>query len=282
MLRNVKRYSTRLLATVLNDNRKHTPYSYGWLNNLCWQIVSKGGQPELRPAYTWGVIQAAALGKALNYPRISVIEFGVAGGRGLIALEAIAERISNLFGIGIDVYGFDTGEGLPNVSDLRDLPNLYSNGHYKMEVDQLKAKLKSARLILGPINDTIENFLESKPAPVAFVSVDVDLYTSTMDALRVFDTDESFLLPRVQIYLDDIIGLTFGDHNGERAAVNDFNVAHETRKISPIYGLRFHLPYPLKNMTWSEQMYLAHVFDHPLYSSNDGLIRVTNAPLIRH
>ena len=93
-------------------------------------MVSKGGAPELRPAYTWGVIQGAALGKALGMDRVSIIEFGVAGGRGLVCLDEIARSISSKFDIGIDVYGFDTGEGLPLISDARDLPNLYSQGDY--------------------------------------------------------------------------------------------------------------------------------------------------------
>jgi hypothetical protein len=281
MLNKLKRYSRRVVAAGLNDHRPHAPYSYGWLNNLCWELVSKGGAPELRPAYTWGVIQGAALGKALGLDRVSIIEFGVAGGRGLVCLDEIANTISSRFDIGIDVYGFDTGEGLPVLSDARDLPNLYSRGDYRMDVEGLRARLLNAELILGPIKDTIDSFLESHPAPVAFVSMDVDFYTSTMDALKLFEVDESLLLPRIQIYLDDIIGLTFGDHNGERAAIATFNANHESRKVSPIYGLRYHLPYPLKNMAWSEQMYMAHLFDHSLYGSNDGLIRVTNAPLVR-
>lgn len=246
MLQTVKRYARRMLATVLNDLRKHIPYSYGSLNNLCWQLVSRGGAPELRPTYTWGVIHGASLGKVLNIPRVSVIEFGVAGGRGLVCLEKIAADISSLFAIEMDVYGFDTGEGLPPSSDLRDLPNLYSQSHYRMDVDQLQKRLQNARLILGPIKETIGEFIDSKPAPVAFTSIDVDLYTSTMDALKLLDADASLLLPRIHIYLDDILGLTFGDHNGERAAVTDFNTSHEVRKLLPIYGLGFYLPWPLK------------------------------------
>jgi hypothetical protein len=279
MLRSLKKLSVRLIAAGLNDRRPQIPYSYGWLNNLCWQLVSRGSAAELRPAYAWGVIQGAALGKALGYERVSVIEFGVAGGRGLVSLESIAQQVSDRFGIGIDVYGFDTGEGLPAVSDLRDLPNLYSGGHYRMNPQELRARLRDARLILGPIKDTIGEFINSPHSPIAFASIDVDLYSSTIDSLRALEGDSSGLLPRVQIYLDDIIGLTFGDHNGERAAVNDFNAANEQRKISPIYGLRFHLPFPLKNMTWSEQMFMAHIFDHPRYANNDGLIGVTHAPL---
>jgi hypothetical protein len=275
----LKRYGRRLLAAMVNDRREHIAYSYGWLNNLTGKLVNGGGGPERRPAYTWGVIQGAALGKALGLQRVSAVEFGVAGGTGLVCLEEIAERVSSLLEIKIDVYGFDTGGGLPEVTDVRDLPNLYSQGYFAMDVNKLKSRLRQARLILGPIKDTLNSFVNSRPAPVAFVSVDVDLYTSTVDTLRLFDADDQVLLPRVHVYLDDVLGLTFGDHNGERAAVEEFNTNHEKRKFSPIYGLRYYLPYPLRSMGWIEMMYMAHLFDHPQYGRNDGLIRQTNAPL---
>lgn len=70
------------------------------------------------------------------------------------------------------------------------------------------------------------------------MSIDLDLYSSTVHALRVLDADQSLLLPRIHCYLDDITGLTCGDYNGERLAVSDFNASHEMRKISPIYRLR--------------------------------------------
>ncbi|MHC4129678.1 MAG: hypothetical protein ACYSUA_16250, partial [Planctomycetota bacterium] len=41
--------------------------------------------------------------------RISALEFGVAGGNGLLALERAAMRLAEIFGVEIDVYGFDSG-----------------------------------------------------------------------------------------------------------------------------------------------------------------------------
>src|SRR5882762_4141903 len=43
-----------------------------------------------RPHYAYGVYSAASLAKRLKLRGISAIEFGVAGGRGLQALESIA------------------------------------------------------------------------------------------------------------------------------------------------------------------------------------------------
>lgn len=280
MLNSIKRQARRVYALAVNDRRPRIPYSYSWLNNLTAQIVWEGGALEVRPQYVWGVVQAAALAKQLGEKAVSVVEFGVAGGNGLIALEQIAARVSVLLGIEIHVYGFDTGAGLPPPTDFRDLPNLYAAGDYAMDVPALKQRLRSAKLILGPIAKTVPDFLASRPSPLGFISLDVDFYCSSVDALAVLDSNSTLLLPRVHLYLDDVLGLTFGDHNGERLAVAEFNAAHSDRKISAIYGLRHYLPWPLREMQWADMMFMAHIFDHVKYGENDGLVRRTSAPLI--
>jgi hypothetical protein len=129
--------------------------------------------------------------------RVSVIEFGVAGGGGLLALERIAERAEEMIKISIDVYGFDTGGGLPKSQDYRDCPNLWVERQFPMDKEQLERRLRRASLKLGLVKDTVPDFLESMPAPVAFVSIDLDLYHSTRDALRLFEVGYDRLLPRV-------------------------------------------------------------------------------------
>jgi hypothetical protein len=216
-------------------------------------------------------LHAAHLAKALGTPRISAIEFGVAGGNGLLALEAAAQAIEPRLDVGIDVYGFDSGSGLPDVQDPRDLPNLFSQGDYRMDPAALTARLTRAQLILGWVNETVPTFLASAPAPVGFISFDLDLYGSTRDALQLLAGPNGGLLPRVHCYFDDIIGFTYGDCNGERLAIGEFNRDHESRKISRIYGLRYFVPEHCRDAPWTEQIYLAHVLDHPDYGSPDGL-----------
>lgn len=55
------------------------------------------------PSYAWGVIHAAHLASNLKIPAISVIEFGVAGGNGLVALEQVALRAEAMFALRVDV-----------------------------------------------------------------------------------------------------------------------------------------------------------------------------------
>ena len=44
-----------------------------------------------RPHYAYGVFAAAKLARRLGYSGVSAVEFGVAGGNGLLALEEIAK-----------------------------------------------------------------------------------------------------------------------------------------------------------------------------------------------
>jgi hypothetical protein len=238
------------------------------VNHVYARIMRQGGCFH---DYTWGVVQAAHLAKALGIPRVSVLEFGVAGGNGLLALERIAREASTAFGVEIDVFGFDTGAGLPRPQDYRDMPNLWSEGFFPMDPVGLQTRLKRAELLLGPVENTVPQFLNARRAPVAFVSFDVDYYSSTRQALTLFDAEPERLLPRVHCYFDDILGYTFGDHVGERLAIEHFNAAHELRKLSPIYGIRYYVPKRHMNRMWEKQ-YMAHLFDHPMYSHHDGSI----------
>ncbi len=50
----------------------------------------------MRPSYLWGALHGAHLAKILDLPAVSLIEFGVAGGNGLVALDLIAQRIERI------------------------------------------------------------------------------------------------------------------------------------------------------------------------------------------
>ncbi len=250
-----------------NDN-----FAYPWLNSIFMKLLSYGDN-VLRPNYTWGVLHSVYLAKTLGINRVSVIEFGVAGGNGLIALDRVAEKLESIMGVGIDVYGFDTGTGLPKPEDYRDLPNLYTASSFCMDVEALKKQLKKAQLILGLVENTVPGFINSGAAPIAFVSIDLDYYSSTMHAFKILQADQARLLPRVHFYFDDIMGFTFSEYNGERLAITEFNGSNAMRKIAPIYGLKYFVPTQHAQALWTEQFYMAHIFDHELYGRNDGLVK---------
>lgn len=255
-------------------------FAYPSINALHAQITREA--PAItRPGYLWGALHGAHLAKILGLDSASLIEFGVAGGNGLVALELIAERIEHHLGVNISVFGFDTGQGLPRPQDVRDCPNLFTEGTYPMDVDKLRRRLQRAQLILGMVDETVPLFVSTyQPAPVAFVSVDLDLYTSTKQALRLFEAPTSILLPRVHCYFDDINGFTFAEHNGERLAIAEFNQEHQSRKISPMYDLRHYVPRRCADAPWVNRFYLAHILDHESYGRHDGLTKVPRLDLV--
>jgi hypothetical protein len=251
--------------------------AYPEINALFVRIIRK---TRVRPAYLWGSLHGAHLAKGLGIGAVSLIEFGVAGGNGLVDLDQIALEIEASLGVRADVYGFDTGGGLPAPVDTRDCPNLFSGGDFPMDVKRLRARLRSAELILGDVADTVGPFLALRPPPAAFISFDLDLYSSTVQALRLLETNaEGRLLPRVQCYFDDITGYTYAEFNGERLAIREFNERNRLRKISPIYALNHYVPQRCKRDLWVENMHLAHILDHPLYGKPDGLVRAKRMDL---
>ena len=75
-------------------------------------------------------------------------------GSGLLSLEEYTEEIKKILGVQIDIYGFDTGQGLPKPIDYRDLPYHWKEGFFSMDKNDLVKKLKKAKLILGNIETT--------------------------------------------------------------------------------------------------------------------------------
>lgn len=221
-----------------------------------------------RAQYAYGTFHAARQAKLLGLNGISVIEFGVAAGDGLLALETIAREVANYFGVQISVFGFDTGEGMPPATDYRDLPYVWSRGFYKMDESKLRARLSpNTQLITGDIHATVPT-LASAPHPIGFVAFDMDYYSSTKSAFAAFEMPQSTRLPRVYCYFDDIIYPEFACHNpwtGELCAIREFNEEHRDLKISPVHLLRWLRPHP---ESWNERMYVLHDFRHPLYCVN--------------
>jgi len=223
-----------------------------------------------RPAYTWSILDAATTARSLDIERISVLELGVAGGGGLLALEAAAEGAESLLSTRIDVYGFDTGGGLPTALDVRDAPFAIQQGDFAMDEAKLRSRLRRARLLIGDVKDTAREFLSKEPAPIGFISFDLDYYSSTMDSFALLEADSLRLLPRVMCCFDDVLWYPWTGFNGERAAIAEFNATHEQRKISPLYGLRYSLPGSEFRLAWPELLFVAELFDHPLYRMPEG------------
>lgn len=211
-----------------------------------------------RPAYLLGLLTAADQAHENGIDKICAIEFGVAGGSGLLALQKEAEAIEREIGVRIDVFGFDNGRGLPELcGDYRDHPDQWRQGDYPLNESALRPHLRSrTKLIIGNIKDTLRNFVENiQDAPVGFVAFDLDLYTSTRDALELFAFPNKNMLTQVPVYFDDIGFLCNHRFAGELLAIEEFN-RYETVKIDRWYGVKIGRPFP--DRFFLERLYVIH------------------------
>lgn len=219
----------------------------------------------VRQNHAYALLEAADMARRLNYEAISVFEFGVAAGGGLINLQELGKQVTQATGISVDVYGFDTGTGMPPAKSYKDHPELYQAGDFPMDVEALRSRCgPRTHLIFGAIEDSIEGFLarDFSRAPIAFVSIDVDYYSSTVDALRILKHKPESLLPRVHVYLDDLEDLHHNSFCGEMAAVHEFTAENQLRPIEKHAFLRGYRLF--KNARWIDHMYQCHVLDHPV------------------
>ena len=223
-----------------------------------------------RPQYVWSTLRAARTAHDLGHDAVSVVEFGVAGGNGLLALEQAAEAAARFVGVDVHVFGFDTATGMPEPVDDRDLPYLIRAGFFPMDEPALRARLQRGQLVLGPVADTVGTWRAAGHPPLGFAAFDLDYYSSTVAALRLLAEGSDHLLPRVVCYFDDILGFAWSDFNGARAAIHEFNDGHQRRKLGALHGLRFSLPPSEFTASWPEKMFLAHLFDHPRYREPEG------------
>jgi hypothetical protein len=119
---------------------------------------------------------------------------------------------------------------------------------------------------LGPIAETVTTFLPR--APIGFVSIDVDYYYSTIEALQILDGQPEMYLPWVIMYLDDV---EFDGHNeycGELLAAREFVETHPLRPITRYNLLRQRRLF--QRALWIDHMHIAHILDHPIRSEALG------------
>lgn len=214
-----------------------------------------------RPNYLLGVLKAADQAISDGIPKILAVEFGVAAGNGLLALQDIADAVERETGVEIGVVGFDTGGGMPHVPfDYRDHTDWWIPQDYPMDVAGLKGRLMPrTELILGPVANTVRDFVAQPHPPVGFVSFDLDYYSSTKNAMKLISGPSRKMLRRTPLYFDDID--FFFNHNfaGELLAIDEFNTSNTDVKISKWHGVRKQRPFP--EASWLEKMYVAHDID---------------------
>jgi len=217
----------------------------------------------VRPQYAFCIIEAAKMAKDMGLEKISILEFGVAGGNGLVNIEGHVREVEKEFGIRCEIYGFDSSEGMPSSIDYRDILYTWGEGFYKMDRPALEHRLKTAKLIIGDVKNTARNFCAKySPAPIGCVFFDVDYYSSTLAAFEIFNTASETRLPRVACHFDDIS--CTNEFLGELCAIKEFNSTHKKLKISP-----HHMLSEMRRVTmpWNKEIFFFHDFDHPQYNT---------------
>jgi hypothetical protein len=218
----------------------------------------------VRQQYAFSLLKTAELAMAQGLKSVTVIEFGVAAGAGLVNICDICRNITKVTGIDFQIFGFDSGVGMPPPRDHRDHPEVFSEGSFPL-IDRsalMRALPHNARLILGDIQETLPDFMAglSASSPVGFVVIDVDYYWSAKECLKVFLGAADNYLPWTLVYLDDIGFESSNPWAGELLAVREFNEENEMRKIHLFEGLRHKRLF--KHTSWFDQVYLLHVLDH--------------------
>ena len=207
-----------------------------------------------------GLYHAARQAKNEGISEISAIEFGVAGGRGLLAMQTEAEAVERTFGVNIKVYGFDLGTGLPEfIGDHRDHPDRWKPGDYPMDEPLLRSKLTArTTLVLGDLNETAKTFSANyQPPHLGFVAFDVNLYSSTIAALQIFADPNRRTLAHMPLYFDDIKGFTYHHWAGELLAIKEFNDKDYEVKIDTWSGVKYDC-YCAANAPHLDHMFVAH------------------------
>tara|TARA_B100000029_G_C17404861_1_gene898449 strand:- start:69 stop:902 length:834 start_codon:yes stop_codon:yes gene_type:complete len=220
---------------------------------------------KFRPNYENILLESVLEAKELGYKSVSVLELGVAGGNGIIALEKYKKKIEKLTNIRIDIFGFDSGDGLPEINNKYDLPFFWKTGDYRTDKQKLEKRI-SSKIFYGDIKNTFDEFIKTNPSKIISIFVDLDLYTSTKNFLSQLPKYRNFLCPRVYCYFDDVFHPRhyINEHNGELLAIKEFNNENRDIKIGKSLSSYYDFKFP----TAVENLFMLHNFTHKDYLKN--------------
>ena len=223
---------------------------------------------NFRPHYETMLYESCLEAKKLGYDEVSILELGVAAGNGIVSLEKYKKKYQKILDIKINIFGFDTGEGLPESNDKRDLLFFYAKGQYKIDKDEL-SKVTESKIYYGDINDTIHEFIKSNPKNIICIIFDMDYYSSTKNFLNQMSKLENNLTPRVTCYFDDVFPDKHyvNEHNGVLLAIKEFNNESSDIKIGKSLDSINDFRFPLGR----DKIFLLHNFNHKDYNKYVGL-----------
>ena len=265
----LRRFAQRRIWSRIFRERLTEPLHLNFLSLFVWVFGSYRAKVDydlvVRQNNAYGILKAADFAVRQGIRTVSLIEFGVAAGTGLLNMAQIAGKVTRATGVSFKLYGFDSGRGMPPARDYRDHPDLYQKGDYVMNQDALKKVLPAnVQLIIGEVTDTVSDFISRLPSdePVGYVVFDLDYYFSMRDALKILrDANPQKYLPITLVFLDDIALDPHNHYCGELLAVNEFNAENPLRKIEHHAFLENSRIF--RRAIWVKQMFFLHVLDHP-------------------
>ncbi len=235
-----------------------------WINHSGDFRTREGYGLIARANYLYGMLRAADVAKYCGKHSVTVIEFGVASGAGLLIMIFLAPMFEIDTGINLRIVGFDSGQGLPSVQGYKDHPELWRTGDFATEDRDTLVRTVGDRadIIWGDIADTIGPFTVSidPSSPLGFISVDVDIYSATKAVLRCLTSRPENYNPAISMYFDDVSFFFANEWAGELAAIHEFNGEHQLRKIGPDRSLPGRRP--VTSASWYSKMFTCHVLDH--------------------
>jgi hypothetical protein len=93
-------------------------------------------------------------------------------------------------------------------------------------------------------------------APFGFISFDLDLYSSTRDALEILRSPKRQMLRQTVLYFDDTDFIVNHRWAGEPLAIDEFNAGTPDVKIDRWYAVRGGKPFP--EAPYYDKMMVAH------------------------
>ncbi len=205
-----------------------------------WLWLKPIANPRVRHSFLAGVWQNAVtdrekmLHRAFKFAAVSKLsggyfEFGVWNGSSMVAAYHIAQHYTP----GINLYAFDSFEGLPDVGrDATDASQQFHRGQFSCSEEQFKKNLERAGVALARIHTvpgwydaslTAEARSKLPDKTAAIVNIDCDLYESTVTVLR-------FIVPLVQdgtiLLFDDWFNYRGRPDRGEQRAFREWLSVH--------------------------------------------------------
>ena len=152
------------------------------------------------------------LSKCLNQVQVDglYLEFGVYSGT---TINFIAEKIQG------SVHGFDSFQGLPE--QWGNVPQ----GGFSTQ-GQLPVVKENVQLHVGWFDETLPQFLERNKAPVAFLHIDSDLYSSAKTVLTILAPQ---IVPGTVIVFDEYFNYPCWqdhEHKAFQEFVKEFNISY--------------------------------------------------------